>query len=205
VSLQEPTTRATASSRQPSSPGVIRELGLGLITGAAADDPSAIGTYAAAGAKLGPGFLWTAPATFPMMFAVVYLSAKLGQVTGKGLFAVIRDAYPNSLLRVLLGAVLIGNTIEAAADLGGMAASLTLLVPLPIKVLVIAIAVVLLGLQILGSYTLIRNVCRWLSLSLLAYVGAAFLSRPDWSAVMAGSLVPKVEFSCDSSNSWSRS
>src|SRR5690242_20926165 len=52
--------------------------------------------------------------------------AKLGQVTGKGLFAVIRDAYPNSLLRVLLGAVLIGNTIEAAADLGGMAASLTL-------------------------------------------------------------------------------
>ena len=114
MSLQEPTTRATASSRQPSSPGVIRELGLGLITGAAADDPSAIGTYAAAGAKLGPGFLWTAPATFPMMFAVVYLSAKLGQVTGKGLFAVIRDAYPNSLLRVLLGAVLIGNTIEAA-------------------------------------------------------------------------------------------
>ncbi len=40
---------------------------------------------------MGPALLWTAPVTMPMMFAVVYLSAKLGQVTGKGLFAVIKD------------------------------------------------------------------------------------------------------------------
>ena len=33
------------------------------------------------------------PATFPMMYAVVYLSSKLGQVTGKGLFDVIKDHY----------------------------------------------------------------------------------------------------------------
>lgn len=50
---------------EPHSPhvprGIGRALGLGLITGAADDDPSAIGTYAAAGAKLGPAFLWTAP------------------------------------------------------------------------------------------------------------------------------------------------
>jgi Mn2+/Fe2+ NRAMP family transporter len=74
--------------------GIGRAIGLGLITGAADDDPSAIGTYATAGAKLGPGFLWTAPVTFPMMVAVVDLSSKLGQVTGKGLFDVIRDLYP---------------------------------------------------------------------------------------------------------------
>src|SRR3954463_14692999 len=106
-----------------------RALGLGLITGAADDDPSAIGTYAAAGAALGPGFLWTAPVTFPMMFAVVYLSAKLGQVAGKGLFAVIRDRYPRLIWMTLAG-VLAGNTFEAAADLGGMAATLQLVVPI---------------------------------------------------------------------------
>ena len=72
--------------------------------------------------------------TFPMMFAVVYLSAKLGQVTGRGLFAVIRDAYPSALLRVLLVGVLAGTTIEAAADLGGMAAAATLLVEFQFKV-----------------------------------------------------------------------
>src|SRR5215208_3841085 len=102
--------------------GVIRALGLGLITGAADDDPSAIGTYATAGAKLGPGFLWAAPVTFPMMYAVVYLSAKLGQVSGKGVFHVIRDRYPRWVLYPSLVAVLLGNTFEAGADIGGMAA-----------------------------------------------------------------------------------
>src|ERR1044071_8589011 len=113
---------APASSPHPHhSPRIFRSIGLGLITGAADDDPSAIGTYASAGAKFGLSILWTAPVTFPMMFAVVYLSAKLGQVAGKGLFAVIRDRYPRLLWPTLVG-VLIGNTFEAAADLGGMAA-----------------------------------------------------------------------------------
>src|SRR5688500_1889638 len=93
--------------------GVLRTLGLGLITGAADDDPSAIGTYASAGAAIGPAFLWTAPVTFPMMCAVVYLSAKLGQVSGKGLFHVIKDHYPRWILWPALIGVLIGNTIEA--------------------------------------------------------------------------------------------
>src|SRR3954465_2658904 len=100
-------------SDSKSDRGLFRALGLGLITGAADDDPSAIGTYAAAGAKIGPSFLWTAPVTFPMMFAVVYLSAKLGQVSGKGLFAVIRDRHSPALLYVTLVGVLLGNTFEA--------------------------------------------------------------------------------------------
>src|ERR1700736_820234 len=89
-------------SPKPVPDGVFRSLGLGLITGAADDDPSAIGTYATAGAKVGAGFLWTAPVTFPMMVAVVYLSAKLGQVTGKGLFGVIGDYYPRWILNIAL-------------------------------------------------------------------------------------------------------
>lgn len=84
----------------PTSRG--RSLGLGLITGASDDDPSAIGTYAAAGASLGPAFLWTAPVTFPMMYAVVYLCSKLGQVAGQGLFAVIRQNYSKWLLYFFL-------------------------------------------------------------------------------------------------------
>src|ERR1700687_872447 len=75
-----------------------RTLGLGLVTGAADDDPSAIGTYASAGAQLGHSFLWAAPLTLPMMFAVVYLSAKLGQVSGRGLFQVIKEHYPRWVL-----------------------------------------------------------------------------------------------------------
>src|SRR5690349_7462653 len=160
----------------------IRALGLGVITGAADDDPSAIGTYASAGAALGPSFLWTAPVTFPMMVAVVYLSAKLGQVAGQGLFAVIRTYYPRWLLFTTLIGVMIGNTIEAAADLGGMAAALNLLIPLPIPWIVVGTAGILVALQLWGSYTLIRNIFRWLSLALLAYIPAALLAKPDVGA-----------------------
>jgi NRAMP (natural resistance-associated macrophage protein)-like metal ion transporter len=174
--------------------GIARAIGLGLITGAADDDPSAIGTYAAAGATIGPALLWTAPVTFPMMFAVVYLSAKLGQVTGKGLFAAIRDHYSRGVLWVTLIGVLIGNTFEAAADLGGMAAAIQLIVPWPFELLVAIVGVAIFALQYLGSYETIRNVFRVLALVLLAYVGAAFLAKPDWSAVVRGTVVPTLRF-----------
>ena len=143
---------------KPVKHGVFRSLGLGLITGAADDDPSAIGTYAAAGATFGPSFLWTAPVTFPMMFAVVYLSSKLGQVAGKGLFAVIREHYPRWLLFGSLIGVLIGNIVEAGADLGGMAAALNVIVPVSIGWIVFGVTLTILALQIWGSYTLIRNI-----------------------------------------------
>ncbi|WP_113388596.1 NRAMP family divalent metal transporter [Rhizobium dioscoreae] len=169
-------------------------LGRGLISGAADDDPSAIGTYASAGARFGLGMLWTAPVTLPMMFTVVYLSSKLGQVTGRGLFQVIHDNYPRWFLYLALAGVVIGNTIEAAADLGGMAAAVNLFVPLSVPLIVAVMAVILLCLQVMGSYILIRRIFRWLALSLLAYTGAAILAKPDWMAVLKGSLIPSIEF-----------
>jgi NRAMP (natural resistance-associated macrophage protein)-like metal ion transporter len=174
---------------------VFRALGLGMVTGAADDDCSAIGTYASAGAQFGTSLLWTAPVTFPMMFAVVYLSSKLGQVTGKGLFHVIRDHYPRWLLWPALIGVLIGNVIEAGADLGGMAAALNILVPIPVPFIVIAVGITVLILQVWASYTFIRNVFRWLALVLFAYVGAAVLAKPDIGEVLAGTFIPTIEFS----------
>jgi NRAMP (natural resistance-associated macrophage protein)-like metal ion transporter len=177
--------------------GVVRALGLGLITGAADDDPSAIGTYAAAGASFGTSILWTAPATFPMMVAVVYLCSKLGQVTGRGLFEVLRERYPRWLLKTALVGVLIGNTIEAGADLGGIAAALALIVPVPRGALVLAVAAALLALQIFGSYQLIRNLFRWLALTLLAYAASAVLARPHLGDVIRGTLLPTLRFDRD--------
>src|SRR5256885_7608108 len=106
--------RSKTGAPKPVPHGTFRSVGLGLITGAADDDPSAIGTYASAGAALGPSFLWTAPVTLPMMFVVVYLSAKLGQVSGRGLFHVLAQRYPRWVLNTALLGVVIGNTIEAA-------------------------------------------------------------------------------------------
>jgi Mn2+/Fe2+ NRAMP family transporter len=72
----------------------LRVLGPGLITGASDDDPSGVGTYAMAGAALGPSVLWTAVVTFPMMAAVQFICAKIGLVTGTGLAGVLKRHYP---------------------------------------------------------------------------------------------------------------
>jgi Mn2+/Fe2+ NRAMP family transporter len=161
-------------------------LGLGVITGAADGDPSAIGTYASAGAAYGTGLPWMAPLTFPMMFVVVYLSAKLGQVTG--------NHYPRWLLWPTLIGVLAGNVIEAAADIGGMAAAIGLVIPLPAWVITTTVACSILAVQIFAPYATIRNIFRWLALALLAYVGAAILAKPDIGEVLYGTFVPKFEF-----------
>ncbi|HKT76439.1 MAG TPA: Nramp family divalent metal transporter [Sphingobium sp.] len=173
--------------------GVMKMLGAGIVTGAADDDPSAIGTYASAGARYGLGFLWIAPVLLPMMYVVVYLSAKIGQVYGKGLFACIRDQFPRWVLMPMVAMAFLGNIIEAAADLGGIGAALNLLIPLPVPVIVAGSAAIIFALQYFGSYTLIRSVFRWLALILLAYVVAAVMARPDPVAVLRATFVPALK------------
>jgi Mn2+/Fe2+ NRAMP family transporter len=125
-----------------------------------------------------------------MMFAVVYLSAKPGvgarPVSNHQGFLPTVDSVPD------LGRVLIGNTIEAGANLGGMAAALNQFVPVSIPCLAAAIAGVILALQVFGSYPLIRNVFRWLALVLLAYVGAALTTKPNFGEILRGTLIPTI-------------
>lgn len=187
-------SRLKRGINKPIPHGRFRSVGLGLITGAADDDPAAIGTYAAVGASLGPSLLWTVPALFPMMYSVVYLCSKLGQVAGQGLFAVIRRHYPRWVLWPLLIGALVGNIIEAGADIGGMSAAVNLLAPVSTRLIVVLISVVVGLLQIFGSYTLIRNIFRWVALALLAYVAAAFLARPDPIEVLKGTFIPHLSF-----------
>src|SRR6202165_4786434 len=97
---------------------VFRLLGPGLITGAADDDPSGIATYSQAGAQYGYGLLWSVFLTTPLMAAIQIVSARIGRVTGHGLAANIRDHYPRWLLHGIVGALLVANTINIAADLG---------------------------------------------------------------------------------------
>jgi NRAMP (natural resistance-associated macrophage protein)-like metal ion transporter len=165
-----------------------------VITGAADDDPSAIGTYASAGAKFGLVFLWIAPVVLPMMYVVVYLSAKLGRVYGKGLFAVIRDRYPRWLLYPMMIGAIAGNVIEAAANLGGIGAALNLLIPIPVPLIVVGAAIGILGLQVFGSYALLRDIFKWLALALFAYVAAAVMAKPDIGEVLRGTFIPTVQF-----------
>jgi Mn2+/Fe2+ NRAMP family transporter len=172
-------------------------VGASVVTGAADDDPSAIGTYASAGAKYGLGFLWLAPVLLPMMYVVVYLSAKIGQVYGKGLFACIRDQFPRWVLLPMVVLAFTGNIIEAAADLGGIGAALNLLVPIPIPLIVVGTAGVIFAIQYFGSYSLIRHIFRWLALVLFAYVAAALLAKPDPLEILRATFIPNIRWDAD--------
>ncbi|MVO78962.1 divalent metal cation transporter [Sphingomonas sp. MAH-20] len=184
----------TQAEAPPPPPGLLKLVGAGIVTGAADDDPSAIGTYASAGARYGLGFLWIAPVLLPMMYVVTYLSAKVGQVYGKGLFACIRDQFPRWVLVPMVVLAFAGNIIEAAADLGGIASALNLLVPVPIPAIVVAAAALIYGVQYFGSYTLIRAMFRWLALVLFAYVAAAVMARPDPIEVLRATFLPRIHF-----------
>jgi len=169
-------------------------LGPGLITGASDDDPSGIGTYTTAGASLGFATLWTAPLTLPLMAAVQFICAKIGMVSGMGLAAVLRKHYPRWVIYFAISLLLIANTINAGTDIGAIAAALNLLAPIPTLPLVVLISIVIVTLQIWGSYKLIVRTFKWLTLSLFAYIVAAFLARPHWGEVLKSTFLPTIRF-----------
>jgi len=169
-------------------------LGPGLITGASDDDPSGIGTYAVAGASLGFTTLWTALFTLPLMIAALLTCARIGMVSGMGLAAVLRRHYARNLLYLTVIGLVIANTINAGADIGAMAAAINLLIPIPIALLVLPVALAILALQIWGSYRLIARTFKWLTLALFAYVGSAVFAKPDWIDVLKATFIPRLSF-----------
>ena len=172
-----------------------RELGPGLITGAADDDPSGISTYSQAGAAYGTNLLWTALVSLPLMSAVQLMCARIGIVARNGLAGVLRDHYSTWVLWVACGLLLFANTVNIAADLAGMAAATVLLTGGRAVWFVPIYAALVIVLLLFSSYATMTKVLKWLSLALFAYVIAAFLANPDWPRVFHSTLVPHMEFS----------
>ncbi len=176
---------------------LLDRLGPGLITGASDDDPSGIGTYSQAGAALGYATLWTAIVTLPLMIVVQHICAKIGMCSGRGLAGVLHRYYSKKLLYPVVIGLVIANTINAGADISAIAAAINMFVPIPISAMVIPIAVAIVVLQVWGSYRLIVKIFKWLTLSLFAYVIAAFLARPDWFAVAKATFIPQISLTSE--------
>lgn len=173
----------------------LKELGPGLITGAADDDPSGISTYSVAGASFGYATLWTALLSFPLMAAVQLMCARLGMVTGRGLASVIRNRYPRWVLWLACGLVIAANMFNIAADLGGMADAMQMMTGVRAYYWTPSFATVIVALLLWTSYRTIARVFKWLTLVLFAYVIAAFLAHPNWNAIFRATFVPHLEWS----------
>ena len=175
--------------------GFFANLGPGLTTGAADDDPSGISTYSVTGAAFGYAPLWTAIVSFPLMVSVQLMCARLGMVTGRGLAGVVRRRFSRRVLWSACALLVVANVFNIGADLGGMAEATEMVTGVDSRLLVPLYAGVIVSLLFWSSYRSIARVFKWLTLVLFAYVGAGFLAKPDWSAVLHATLVPHVELS----------
>lgn len=172
----------------------LKELGPGLITGAADDDPSGISTYSVAGAAYGYATLWTALLSFPLMAAVQLMCARLGMVTGCGFASVVRTRYPRWVLWFACALVIVANVFNIGADLAGMADAMQMITGIRTYYWTPFFAALITGLLFRTSYRTIARVFKWLTLVLFAYVITAFLARPDWTKVIRATFIPHIEW-----------
>lgn len=173
---------------------LLKIFGPGFITGASDDDPSGIATYSQTGAQFGYSQLWTPLFTLPFMTVIQEMCGRIGLVTGKGLSGVIRHHYAKPLLYGAVFILLIANTINIGANLGAMASSAQLIIPVPFIVLLIGMTALTLMLEIFLSYNTYAKILKYLTFSLFAYIAAALIVDQEWLLVLKSLVVPNISF-----------
>ena len=167
-------------------------LGPGVITGASDDDPSGITTYSIAGAQSQYSTLWTSLFTFPLMSAIQEMAARIGLVTGHGLVGLMRIHYPKFLMLSIALLVIVANTINIGADLGGMAAASNLIFNLnPIIYGFIYTFLIIITMIYIPYHTFSRYL-KWLTFALFTYVLTAIIVNQNWLEIIFNTIVPKI-------------
>jgi NRAMP (natural resistance-associated macrophage protein)-like metal ion transporter len=185
------------ASRSTAHRGLLGRLGPGLITGASDDDPSGIATYSQTGAQFGYAMCWVMLFCFPLMAAIQEISARIGRVTGQGIAGNIRAHYSRWMLYVIVGLLLLANTINLGADLGAMAAALNLLIGGPTGLYVVGFAVGCTWLEVFSRYERYLSILKWTSFVLLTYVAVALVVHVPWGLVLYRTFVPNFSLETD--------
>lgn len=166
-------------------------MGPGLITGAADDDPSGIATYAQAGTQFGFSLGWTLLLTYPLMVAIQAICARIGRTTGGGIAGNLRQHYPNWILQGIVGLLFCANVLNIGADLGAMAESIRLVIPIPVGWAVMLFGLITVAGQIFLKHTRYVSLLKWLTLSLFAYFGTLLAVRVPWGELLSGLIWPR--------------
>jgi NRAMP (natural resistance-associated macrophage protein)-like metal ion transporter len=172
-------------------------MGPGLVTGASDDDPSGIATYAQAGAKYGPSFLWAALLTFPLMAGVQEICDRTALATGKGIGELAESHFGRTgrtILAVLLGILILANSLNIAADLVAVGSGMHLLDAGPAWLWALVAGVAISILLVVGSFDRIALVFKLLCISLLVYIVVAVMVTHQWGQVLEHTLIPHIEF-----------
>ncbi len=181
------------TDKKPST-SFLSRLGPGLITGAADDDPSGIGTHSQVGAQFGYGLSWTFLFSFPLMVAIQEVAAEIGRVTGAGIARNMRRHYPRPLLVLMVGLLLIANIVNLGADLAAMGAAVGLLIGGPIGLYTLLFGLFCIIVEVALSYERYSSVLKWATLSLFAYVAVVIVAQVPWGEALTSLVVPRIEW-----------
>jgi len=173
---------------------LLRCFGPGLITGAADDDPSGIGTYSQVGAQFGFALLWTMLFSFPLMAAMQEICARLGRITGFGIADMLRKHYPMPLTYSVVFLLCLANVFNFGADISAMGAAAQLVFGGNPDVYAVAFGALSLLLQVYVPYRKYVNYLKWLTLVLFAYVGTAFVVHVPWTTVIRATIMPSFQW-----------
>ena len=184
------------SSGDDKSVAILSMLGPGLITGAADDDPSGVGTYSQVGAQFGYAMLWTMLFSLPLMLAVQEISARIGRVTGKGIAANLHS-FPKWITYPVIFLLFLANTINIGADIAAMGAAAKLLIGGPALLYATVLALVCVLLEVFVCYKRYSPWLKWMTMALFAYVATIFAVKVPWGEALHATFLPKIQFSSD--------
>src|SRR6476469_6516969 len=171
----------------------LRALGPGLITGAAAHDPSGIGTPSQIGAEFGYGLAWTFVLSFPLMVVIQEVAAEIGRVTGVGIARNLKRHY-RSMLWPMVALLLIANVVNLGADLSAMGAAMALLVGGNGGLYTLLFGIVCIVLEVALSYPRYAAILKWTTLSLFTYVAVVVVAGVPWAHALRSLVFPELQF-----------
>jgi NRAMP (natural resistance-associated macrophage protein)-like metal ion transporter len=174
--------------------GLLETLGPGLITGAADDDPSGIGTYSQLGAQFGYGLAWTMVLSFPLMVAIQTVAAEIGRVTGRGIAGNLRRHYPRPLLWTMVSLLLVANIVNLGADLSAMGAALQLLAGGNAELYTLGFGVLCIVLEVAISYPRYSAILKYTTISLFTYVLVAAVAHIPWPHALRSLVIPEIQW-----------
>jgi len=172
----------------------IEGVGVGIITGAAGDDPAGIVTYTIVGATTGFQLLWLMVVSTPMTIAVQSTVARIAIVTGKSLPELTTAFYHRTTTVAMIAVLAVANILTIGADLDAVAAIVGIITGTDPVWFLLPVTALIGYLVVYGAYATIKRVLIALSGILIVYVVSAFLARPDLADMVRHTLVPTVSF-----------
>jgi Mn2+/Fe2+ NRAMP family transporter len=178
--------------RSARSPRLRALVGPEVLTAAADNDPTNVGTAVLVGAQTGYRLSWVALLVAPLLAVVLAIAAQVGIVARSDLQSLVVKQYGQRVARALLVSVVSVNLVTIAVDLQAGAAGIGMLAGIGSKWFVAPLGVALVVLLLVGKYDEVVAILRYVLVGFLAFGAAAILARPNWLAVLRASLIPHL-------------